>query len=132
MFRYYLLEQAGSMFYLLLFIIVFTIPAYAESIDDLEQAIAQNPDDLDARKELALSYYEQGDLNRAVIQLESLVQLDPGAIDVARDLTAAYRMVSLKLQAQRSIPKRCDTRINPSPSTENMNWTQYPGNTSAS
>ena len=101
MFRYFLLEQAGSMFYLLPFIMVFTILAYAESIDDLEQAIAQNPDDLDARKELALSYYEQGDLNRAVIQLESLVQLDPGAIDVARDLTAAYRMVSLKLQAQK-------------------------------
>ena len=48
MFRYFLL---------LPFIIVFTISTYADSINDLEQAITQNPGDLDARKELALSYY---------------------------------------------------------------------------
>ena len=96
MFRYFLL---------LAFIIVFIIPAYADSIEDLEQAITQNPGDLTARKQLAVSYYERGDLNQAIIQLESLIQLAPKDIDVARSLMAAHRMVSLKLQAQKEYPE---------------------------
>ncbi len=85
----------------LAFIIIFTVSAYADSINELEQAITQNPGDIAARKQLALNYYEAGDLNRAIIQLESLVQLAPRDVEVAQSLIAAYRMVSLKLQAQK-------------------------------
>ena len=88
-------------FPLLVFIIISTMPIYADSISDLEQAITRNPGDVAIHEQLAVIYYEQGDLEKAISRLESVVQLAPDDVDSANNLAAAYRMISLKLQAQK-------------------------------
>ncbi len=86
---------------ILILILAFTAPILANSIEELEQAISRTPGNIKARKQLAVSYYEAGDMEHAVIQLESLSQLAPRDADVIQNLMSAYLMLSLKLQAQK-------------------------------
>ena len=77
----------------------------ADPLDALEQAVARQPEDLTLQKQLALAYYEQGNLEGAIEQLERIASLAPGDDDATHNLMAAYRMQSLKLQSQAHYPE---------------------------
>ncbi|MDP6999840.1 MAG: transglycosylase SLT domain-containing protein [Candidatus Poribacteria bacterium] len=61
---------------------------------------ASLPVDLANRKQLAAEAYQSGDLEQAIELLQSVLQPQPQDTETRRNLTAAYRMLSLKLQNQ--------------------------------
>ena len=90
--------------FLLILVLAITTTTYSDSIDVLEQEVERNPGSISARKQLALIYYEMGDLDKSVNQLEVLERIAPGDDEVIQDLMSAYRMLSLKTQNQGKYP----------------------------
>ena len=74
--------------------------SFAESIDFLTQAVAEDPLDIDAYLYLAFAYVHQGDFEKCVSVLEQAADAAPTSAQVHYNLGVAYHKANNLTQAK--------------------------------
>jgi Tfp pilus assembly protein PilF len=69
-------------------------------IADLQEVVQQYPQSRDARRELGIAYYRQGDYEHATQQFETLQDIDPDDLAAHYNLAILYRRMGKTKEAQ--------------------------------
>ena len=78
----------------------------AESIAQYEQAIALNPDLIEAQNNLGVLYHDNGELERAIPFYQTVLRLQPGHIEARRNVAAALRSLGRIEEAYQEVARR--------------------------
>lgn len=107
-----------------------------EELNDLLEVVSQYPQSRDARRDLAITYYRQGDYHEAIVQFEALQALDPDDLAAHYNLSILYHRMGMIKQAKEQqalfVTEKVDSnartyslgylRRHPEISTESIPW----------
>ncbi|HUZ96390.1 MAG TPA: tetratricopeptide repeat protein [Edaphobacter sp.] len=71
-----------------------------EELNDLLEVVSQYPQSRDARRDLGITYYRQGNYHEAIVQFEALQALDPDDLAAHYNLSILYHRMGMIKQAK--------------------------------
>ncbi|MFZ1015986.1 MAG: tetratricopeptide repeat protein [Terracidiphilus sp.] len=91
-------------------------------VADLEKVVAQYPESRDARRELAISYYQQHRSEDAIAQFKALQEIDPDDLAAHYNLAILYRRKGMKHEAEVEAAQYAIKRIDPAAPTYSLDY----------
>jgi tetratricopeptide (TPR) repeat protein len=73
------------------------------SIESAEERIAENPNDVQAHRDLATAHQANGDTDQAILALENLLLTAPRDVDALREVAALYLAKASEAQQEASL-----------------------------
>jgi tetratricopeptide (TPR) repeat protein len=91
-------------------------------VADLQKVLAQYPQSRDVRRELGVSYYQQGREHDAMDQFEALQIIDPDDLTAHYNLAILYRRMGMKDKAKEQLAMFTTKKLDPGAPTYSMDF----------
>jgi tetratricopeptide (TPR) repeat protein len=91
-------------------------------VADLRKVLAQYPQSRDVRRELGVSYYQQGRQHEALEQFEALQSIDPDDLTAHYNLALLYRRMGMKDKAKEQLAMFTTKKLDPGAPTYSMDF----------
>jgi tetratricopeptide (TPR) repeat protein len=93
-----------------------------KEVADLQKVVAMYPQSRDARRELAISYYQQHRYDEARAQFEALQAIDPDDLAAHYNLAVLYRRAGLKEKAAQQAAMFATKQVDPGAPTYSLQF----------
>jgi lipoprotein NlpI len=91
-------------------------------IADFRKVVQMFPQSRDARRELGITYYQQGDAHNALEQFEALQAIDPDDLTAHYNLAILYRRIGKPDEAAEQQAMFVDKKVDPGAPTYSLNY----------
>ncbi|MDW5264792.1 MULTISPECIES: tetratricopeptide repeat protein [Acidobacteriaceae] len=93
-----------------------------EELDDLLEVVRQYPQSRDARRDLGITYYRQGNYHEAMTQFEALQAIDPDDLSAHYNLSILYHRMGMIKQAKEQQALFVTEKINSNARTYSLGY----------